>query len=67
MQAYYFHQDLVNGVVLSDVNDGGQFCVDLSVLTEGPPFDCTLYGKEQLADTRAHHGVNRFRVMKRQF
>lgn len=23
MQEYYFHRDLVNGVVLSDVNDGG--------------------------------------------
>lgn len=67
MQAYYFHQDLVNGVVLSDVNDGGQFCVDLSVLTEGPPSDCTLYVKEQLTDKRPHHRVNRFRVMKCQF
>ena len=46
------------------MNAGGQLCLDLSVLTEGPPFDCTLSVQEQLADIDAHRHINRFEMMR---
>lgn len=63
MQAYHLGWD--SKMELSDVNAGGQFCLDLSVLTEGPLFATAC--QEQLSDMKAHQCVNRFRVMKCQF
>lgn len=63
LQAY--HLGCNSKMELSDVNAGGQFCLDSSVLTEGPLFAAAC--QEQLSDMKAHQCVNRFRVMKCQF